>query len=385
MIQIILNYKKEMKMERVIYILIISLLLFSCNDDKSYPEGDYLSLSTTKASFDHNSGENTIGILKALGATSAKVISEDSEWCTVSSSESSLVIKVEENTFPKVRTAVIEVTSGEQKINVMVRQGISPLFGKTAAFRFEREIEMQWIPYYLRTTDTHTIKLRVGSVDFNENEEIEIEFEIDEEALATYNEKNEQEFELLPTNAFVLPENFTFAGTDTYQDLDITIDLSVLNDQSLYGLPLKIKSTSSGSISDILPSVIVTFCIEDLAGWYTVDRLEKCGEGEGKYPEEIEKRRRKIVRTGDTTWETGYLFGAYSDDDNHTGSGNKVQYITINPVTKEIHIQQNGYDTSDDRNVFDITKNELHLEYLYAAWEGWWTHERMYNRSLTRE
>jgi hypothetical protein len=129
-------------------------------------------------------------------------------------------------------------------------------------------------------------------------------------------------------------------------------------------------------------SVILVFHVDDLTGWYTVDRLPKCGESEGAYPQNPENRRRYIKRTGDYTWETGYLFRSYANNEDHTGSSADTQYITLNPDTKEIFIQQNGYAVSENLNRFDADTNELYIEYLYRDWAGWWTHEKMYNRSF---
>jgi hypothetical protein len=61
-----------------------------------------------------------------------------------------------------------------------------------------------------------------------------------------------------------------------------------------------------------------------------------------------------------------------------------VKQISVNPDTKEIHIQQGNFAVSEAANRFDISINELNIEYLYSDWAGWWTHERMYNRSLVK-
>lgn len=122
--------------------------------------------------------------------------------------------------------------------------------------------------------------------------------------------------------------------------------------------------------------------VDDLEGWYKVERLPKCGEPASKY---TEGARRYIKRTWEYTWEIGYLFSQYANSTDSTGaSSTQLQFITIDPEIKKLHIQQGDYETSEDMNEFDPVKNELHIEYLYAAWADWWTHKRMFNRSVSK-
>ncbi|MDR0384709.1 MAG: DUF1735 domain-containing protein [Prevotellaceae bacterium] len=257
--------------------------------------------------------------------------------------------------------------------------------GKLVAFRFEKHPEFQFFPYYLRTSDSYTLSLRVGSLEYDANVSIPLQFEIDIPALERYNQENGTSIELIPEDAYSLPENYMFTGTADFQDLNIQVNITAVQDGKTYGLPLAIKPSAVASVSDIIPSVILIFHVEDLTGWYTVDRLEKCGESLSNYSDNTEDWRRYIKRTGTYTWETGYVFYSYSVDEYHV-SGNiaDIQYITIDPATGDIFIQEGEYAISESRNSFDIGTNELHIEYLFRDWEGWWTHERMYNRSLTR-
>lgn len=267
---------------------------------------------------------------------------------------------------------------------------ISAIPGKLVAIRFEKSPDTQWVPYYLRTSNSYVTKLMIGSMEFNQDEEIEIELEVDPSLLdenvllGEYAKSNNLFFEVLPDGSYTLPHNILYLSKSSFQELRIDIDINKLNDRTLYALPVRVKSVSSTTISEILSSVVIVYCVDDLAGWYTVDRLPKCGEGEDAYPKEVKDRRRYIKRVGETNWETGYLFRSYVNDENHGGAGSSVQYITIDPALKKIHIQQNGYATIDDRNYYDFETNELHIEYLYRDWAGWWNHERMYNRSLKK-
>jgi hypothetical protein len=260
--------------------------------------------------------------------------------------------------------------------------------GKLVAFRFEKDPDTQWVPYYLREreSDIFTATLKVGSAEFDENREITVNLAIDESLLTEYNRKNGTSIQLLPDETFTFHEKLTYKGTTNYQDYNIELNIPAIGDRKVYALPLKITSVSSAEISEIMSSTVVIIYVDDLEGWYTVDRLENNGEGSDKYPDEVQDRRRYIKRTGTTTWETGYLFNAYAEDETGTGySGDTdVQYITLDPATGQILIRQGDYATSDDRNAFDTSANELHIEYLYEAYPGWWNHERMYNRSLKK-
>jgi hypothetical protein len=261
---------------------------------------------------------------------------------------------------------------------------IAAIPNKLVAFRFEKEAGTQWTPYYLRTSDTQTLTLQVGSMEYNRGEKTTVALETAPDLLDAYNRDNGTEIPPLPANTYTLPGDFVHEGATAYQDLTIEVTISTLQDRSLYALPVRIKSASPATVSDMMSSMVILFCVEDLQGWYTVDRLPNCGEGESAYPADAKDRRRYIKRTGETTWETGYLFRSYVNNEEHTGSGTSVQYISIDPQTKTIFMQQDSYSVGESHNGYDFTTNELHIEYLYSDWAGWWTHERMYNRSLTK-
>lgn len=462
-------------MKKIIYILLVSLLVFSCKDEMTYTEGSYFGLSDTNVNFDSKSGEYSVQTVNLNGNLKATVISEDGEWCSATVNNGAISIKVTENFLVKSRTAVVEVTDGNAKINLMVRQArkyfttipavkdvvatsgsnkvilswtepaednfshviltyqkygqdvriilesgvteytITELLnsdgeytfhlqsvdkdndlgeivsakataGKLVAFRFEREAPTQWVPYYLRENDTFTTILRVGSAEFDEDQEITVGLAIDESLLVEYNQKNGTSIQLLPENTYTLPENLIYTGTANYQDYKIELDIPAIGDRKVYALPLKIASTSSAEISEVLSSTVVIIYVDDLEGWYIVDRLSKNGEAASKYPADPQNRCRYIKRTGTTSWETGYLFLAYAARESRTGGEAvaDIQYITLDPTTKKINIQQGVYATSTQLNEFNITTHELHIEYLYRDWAGWWNHERMYNRSLKK-
>lgn len=263
---------------------------------------------------------------------------------------------------------------------------VSQKANKLVALRFEKNVAPSYLPYFFKSSNAeYTTALRVGSTERNEGEEITIEFGIDPDALAAYNEENGTAYELMPDAAYALPAPVVYLGDNDYQDMTLTFndlsDIALKNNQG-YAIPLTIKSVSSATISEIMNTVILRYEVDDLSGWYTVERLENCGEGAGKYPAGA---RRYIRRTGDNTWETAYLFSDYVNSENPSGLGkNSYQYITIDPDTKAIFIQQGNYGVAESRNAFDPVTQELHIEYLYSAWAGWWTHERMYNRSLTK-
>jgi hypothetical protein len=135
-----------------------------------------------------------------------------------------------------------------------------------------------------------------------------------------------------------------------------------------------------------MSSAVVIIYVDDLEGWYTVDRLPKNGESASRYPSDPQQRRRYIKRTGTTTWETGYLFHAYATSESRTGteSAANIQHISLDPSTKKITVQQGVYATTTQLNQFNLETNELYIEYLYRDWSGWWNHERMHSRSMKR-
>lgn len=462
-------------MKKITYILLISLLAFACGEEEiKYTEGSYFGLSGTNVNFDSKAGNYSVEAANMAGNLKATVVSENSEWCTVTATGKTITFKVEENVLVKSRIATVEISDGKESINVLVRQarkyftsipavknlkatpgpnkiiltweepqednfshvivsytkggqemrvvlkqGVTEyvipellaadgeytfnvqsvdkdleagemisakaVAGKLVAFRFEKSLDTQWVHYHLRTSDTYTATLKVGSAEFDEGNAITINVEIDESLLTAYNQQNGTNFELLPAGTYTMPNNVAYTSTTSYQDLPIQVNVPAAGDRKKYALPLKIASVSSAEISEIMSSTVVTFYVDDLEGWYTVDRLSKNGEGAGNYPSNPADRRRYIKRTGEYTWQTGYLFRSYATSETHvTADANHKQNITLNPTTKVITILQGTYAITTNNSAFNTSTNELHIEYLYEAWAGWWNHERMYNRSLKR-
>jgi hypothetical protein len=464
-------------MKKTVYTLLITLLLFACEEGVSYTDEHHFGLSETNISFSSDAGEYSVEALNAGGALKAAVVSGgDSEWCLVAVNGNAILIQVQENQLVKSRTATVEVTGDNGRINLMVRQArkyfdvipavkelkalpgpnsvtltweepeednfshvilgyrhgddslsftlepgitehtvtellnsdgeytfhirsvdsdndfgetasVTATAGKLVAFRFEKQPDTQWVPYYLRESDTFTVTLKVGSAEFDDNEKITVGLSTDETLLEEYNRTNGSAIPLLPDGTYTLAETLLYEGTVNYQDYTVELNIPAVGDRKVYALPLKITTVTSAQISETMSSTVVILYVDDLEGWYTVDRLEKNGESAGAYEtEEAPDRRRYIKRTGETSWETGYLFRAYAGDETGTeNSGDAdVQYITFDPATGQILIRQGDYATSDDRNAFDTSANELHIEYLYKAWAGWWNHERMYARSLKK-
>lgn len=461
-------------MKKILPALLILALCLSCQEDTVYQPGEYFTLDRTQVSFTSSAAETSIPFFNARGETKASVISENSEWCSVSVSGDRLTVKVTENILARSRSAKVLMKSADEEIQLFVRQArkyftriaavqnlqavpglgevtlkweepvednfshvvirysknnamqeivlekgtteytvkelknadgayefsvqsidtegesgetakVSAVPGKLVAMRFKDDPPLQWLPYYLKTTDLFETTLEVGSIEFNQGEEIRILFETDPALLAAYNQQKGTDIQLLPQSSYSLPGDFAFNGSVSFQEMRLEINTSSLQDRTCYGLPIRIQSAEPAMISDIKPATIMVFNVDDLAGWYTVDRLPKCGESESNYPPDALNRRRYIKRTGATTWETGYLFRSYSQSEGHTGSGGSVQYISIDPDTRIINIRQGDLAVSENHNVFDLAKNELTIEYLYRDWAGWWTHERMYNRSISRE
>jgi len=459
---------------KILFALVVQFLIVACSDSELEQLKAYFSLSETSLNFKSNEATQTIRIENPVaGQTKVKLVSEDSEWCTVSIVGDALQVSVSENLLVEHRNATIEVTSGDEKIQVLVRQSpklfttvvavtdLTAISGpgqvtlkwveptddnfshviirytkggeerlltvpsgvvtyvvtdlmstdgeytfavqsvdkendvgeiatvveqaqKLVAFGFEKNMIAEWLPFYFRSTDAHVTSIRIGSNEFNENEGVAMQFAVDETALTEYNTTNDSQFDLVPAGAYSLPENYTFTGTSAFQDVTVELDISLLGDGKAYALPLTIESAQGAAVDGATNTVMLLYQVDDLAGWYTVDRLGKSGEGAGKYPSNPNDRRRYVKRTGVTTWETGYLFGSYSANEDQVGGITDVQYISIDPETKEIFIQQGNYAVQESANAFNLATNELFIEYLYRDWAGWWTHERMYNRSFKK-
>lgn len=456
--------------------LFFLLVAFACQSDKEEDSLQLFELSETALNFESNQGQQTFEVLGTTQDVSAIVSSEDTPWCSVElkkeNNKITGVVAVEENVKVNSRTALIEVSQGTQKRNLIIRQSqkyfstvskvqnlqaeagpgcitlsweepgvdnfdhvminiknsqeevlksvmlekgvitytadgllstageylfeiqsydkeneageiatISCRANKKVAFQFKDVPEYQYIGYYFKSNDESTTTFLLGSNEFNDGEEVIISFEVDPSLIKTYNEANNTDILLMPAEAYSLPD-FSFKSTQSFQTFQITVNTSTLQDRKIYALPVKIAKVSANTIEESGSIAFLIYHVDDLQGWYTVERLPKCGEPASKYSEGA---RRYIKRTGDYTWETGYLFSQYTNSTDATGaSSTQLQFIKIDPETKTLHIQQGDYETIEDLNVFDPVKEELHIEYLYAAWAGWWTHERMFNRSVSK-
>lgn len=459
--------------KNLLFVIFIQLFLVACSDNELEQLQAYFTLSETNLTFRSAGGTQTIDIEHPNGQIGAKVVSEDSDWCTVSVAGNAISVSVSENVLVKNRNAIIEVTSGNESIKVLVRQtpkifdrivAVSDLAAisgpgqvtltwvaptednfshviirytkggeeqvitvpsgveeyvitdlrssdgeytfsvqsvdkendlgeivsvvesaqKLVEFGFERSTTSEWLPFYLRNEDTHVSTVRVGADELNEEQVTIIQFAVDEEALTAYNQQNGTQYTLMPATAYSLPDDVAFTGASTLQDVTVHLDISNLEDERAYAIPLTIDAVQNGGINEAKKTVILLYRVDDLAGWYTVDRLPKSGEGAGSYPGSPENRRRYIKRTGTTTWQTGYLFRSYASSENHVGANNDIQYISLDPITKAINIRQGDFVVSENANAFSTENNELHIEYLYRDWAGWWTHERMHNRSFQK-
>src|SRR5690625_4263622 len=96
---------------------------------------------------------------------------------------------------------------------------ISGVPEKLIAFRFEKAVGVQWIPYYLRESDLHTIKVKIGSPEFDEGVETTISFEIDPNLLDSYDELHSSDFELFPEKEFPVLDDFIHRGASSYEDV----------------------------------------------------------------------------------------------------------------------------------------------------------------------
>ncbi len=101
-------------MRKIVYLLIFSLLIFSCKDEFTYPENSYFGLSTTQVNFNNEQGEQSVTILNAQGAAKINIVPENSEWCTASVTGNAITIKVKENILVESRVVKIGVTDGKK-------------------------------------------------------------------------------------------------------------------------------------------------------------------------------------------------------------------------------------------------------------------------------
>jgi len=456
------------------FFAILLTFLSSCKDNIIDLERSDFGLEATNISFGNEEEERKLVVQNASGEISVSIISEHSSWCSAKVSGSTIAISVESNQLLKSRNATIEIKSGTNKINVLVRQSgkifttiaavknlsaevaagsvtlrwdnpeednfshviityikdginnqiilepkiqhytinnlrnidgiytfnvqsvdknndlgetvsIAKQVDKLVAFGFSDSEIKHWLPFHFKSGNTiRNTLLRIRSNEYNIDEEVVINLQIDDAAVTSYNQKNGTNHQILTNNLVNLPNSFVFNGKANFQDVQMGLDFNTLQDNKSYAVGIKVHSVSSGGIDIEKSSIVLIYYVDDLSGWYTVDRLANSGENASAYPTNEADRRRYIKRTGTLTWETGYLFNSYSKGEDVVGSKNSIQFIKIDPNTKVIHIQQGDYAVTTNNNTFDVESNELTIKYLYRDWAGWWSHERMYKRSFQK-
>lgn len=117
-------------------LLCMGIVFFACNDDKEdVPEPAELQVSPSKLEFLGNGGRDSVVILTLLDTWDA----ESSEtWCKITPLGNLLMVDVEAVTTPTERTAVISVTSGEEKKEISVFQkGASTLTAELDTVRLD--------------------------------------------------------------------------------------------------------------------------------------------------------------------------------------------------------------------------------------------------------
>ena len=257
---------------------------------------------------------------------------------------------------------------------------------KLVALRFEKNLDTQWVPFYLRTQDNQTTKLKVGSLEYDEGNQISVKFGIDESLLTDYNSANNTNYIILPSNAYSLPQDFIYNSEDYFQDLLLNINISLLEDRTVYALPLTITEAINSEVSEIMNSTLIVYYVEDLQGWYTVDKLPKSSEGGYANNPDPQTRRRYVKRIGTTRWVTGYQFNQYATSEDHDNMSDWYkQFINIDPDTKQITATQEYFATKAHESYYDFDDNTFYMIYQLVEWGGWWGAEKMHSRSLKRE
>src|SRR5690554_1133590 len=106
----------------LLFLMIFPLLIIACSDDKWDDIQEDFVLSETSLSFESQATVQAIGFVNPKGQTTAEVVSKESEWCTVKIVNDSVVVSVLENILVKNRNATINVTSGNERRSILVRQ-----------------------------------------------------------------------------------------------------------------------------------------------------------------------------------------------------------------------------------------------------------------------
>jgi hypothetical protein len=107
-------------MKRIV-LLLIPVLVFACKDEISYDTGVYFSLATTHLNFKSEGGSQSIDFSNPAGEVAAAVVSGN-DWCEARISDNSVIVSVSENVRVNSRVAKIQLTSGGEKLDILVRQ-----------------------------------------------------------------------------------------------------------------------------------------------------------------------------------------------------------------------------------------------------------------------
>ena len=246
--------------------------------------------------------------------------------------------------------------------------------------KFELTTFNSYLPYHFKVAATRTDKISFGK-KANDGVAENGKVEIDPSVLTAYNQANGTSIEMLPASVYSLPTtNWSFTGAANYQDISVTVKRNIdLPDAKVYGLPLKMIIDGS----EKTPTTVVLYHVDDLSGWYTVDRLPNSSDGASAYPSDPTKRRRYVKRTSATTWKTGYLFRSYVGSENHEPNAvNDAQEITLDPATKTVSVKQGGFAVATQQSSFDPNTEELSIVYEYDGNDrGWWTAEKISKRT----
>ena len=246
--------------------------------------------------------------------------------------------------------------------------------------KFELTTFNSYLPYHFKTAGARTDKISFGKKS-NDGVPENGRVEVDPAVLTEYNQANDTSIEMLPSSVYSIPTaNWAFTGAVNYQDFSITINRNIdLPDEKVYALPLKMLIDGS----DKTPTAVVLYHVDDLSGWYTVDRLPNSSDNPNAYPADPTARRRYIKRTSATTWKTGYLFRSYVGSENHEPNAiNDAQEITFDPATKTVSVKQGGFGVETQQSSYDPNTEELSIVYEYdGGWVGYWTAEKMSKRT----
>ena len=223
--------------------------------------------------------------------------------------------------------------------------------------KFELAAFNSYLPYHFKVAGARTDKISFGK-KANDGVAENGRVEVDPAVLTAYNQANSTSIEMLPATVYSIPTaNFAFSGAANYQDFNITINRNIdLPDEKVYALPLKMIIDGS----EKTPTTVVLYHVDDLSGWYTVDRLPNSSDGAGSYPSDPAARRRYITRTSATTWKTGYLFRSYVGSETHQPNAvNDAQEITLDPATKKVSVKQGRFAGATQQSSFDPNTEEL--------------------------